>query len=181
MDTDDIVRRTAANRRRAADLLDGLAPEQWATPSLCAGWTVRVLAGHMLMPVEISIPRVLLTLVRARGSADRAVDVISRRLAQRAPAEIVATLREKADAGIKPPGVGALGPMSDSCIHLRDAARPLGLDVTAPLDDWRIVLDFLASKRARRGFVPVGRLTGLTLRATDQEWRSGEGLSLIHI
>ena len=56
MDTDDIVRRTAANRRRAADLLDGLSPEQWATPSLCAGWTVRVLAGHLLMPVEMSIP-----------------------------------------------------------------------------------------------------------------------------
>lgn len=175
MDTDDIVRRTTANRRRAADLLDGLAPEQWATPSLCAGWTVRVLAGHMLMPMETSIPGFLLTLLRARGSADRAVDLISRKLAQRAPAEIVATLRAKADAGIQPPGVGALGPMADGCIHLRDAARPLGLDVTAPLDDWRIVLGFLVSKRARRGFVPAGRLTGLTLRATDQEWRSGDG------
>ena len=65
--------------------------------------------------------------------------------------------------------------MADGCIHLRDAARPLGLDVTAPLDDWRIVLGFLVSKRARRGFVPAARLTGLTLRATDQEWRSGDG------
>ena len=175
MDTDDIIRRTAANRRRAADLLDGLAPEQWATPSLCAGWTVRDLAGHMIMPVEVSIPRFLLTLVRARGSADRAVDLVSRRLARREPAEIVATLRAKADCGIQPPGVGALGPMSDGCIHLSDATRPLGLDTPVPLDDWRIVLDFLASKRARRGFVPAGRLTGLTLRATDQEWRSGDG------
>ena len=124
MDTDDIVRRTPANRRRAADLLDGLAPEQWATPSLCAGWTVRVLAGHMLMPMEASIPGFLLTLVRARGSADRAVDLISRKLAQRAPAEIVATLRAKADAGIQPPGVGALGPMADGCIHLTRRRAP---------------------------------------------------------
>jgi hypothetical protein len=68
-----------------------------------------------------------------------------------------------------------MGPMADGCIHLSDAARPLGLDVPVPLDDWRIVLDFLATKRARRGFVPAGRLTGLTLRATDQEWRSGDG------
>ena len=40
VDTDDVFRRTAANRRRAADLLAGLSPEQWLTPSLCAGWTI---------------------------------------------------------------------------------------------------------------------------------------------
>ena len=175
VDTDDVFRRIAANRRRVADLLAGLSAEQWRTPSLCAGWTIRELAGHLLMPMEISVPRLLLTLVRTRGSTDLAVDVISRDLARREPAEIVRTLREKADQAMRVPGMGPLGPMADSCIHLRDAARPLGLDVTAPLDDWRIVLDFLVSKRARRGFVPAGRLSGLTLRATDQGWRSGEG------
>ena len=114
--------------------------------------------------------------MRARGSADRAVDMISRKLARREPDEIVATLREKADSRVRPPGVGAMGPMADSCIHLRDAARPLGLDVTAParrLAD-RARLPRLP-QRARRGFVPAGRLTGLRFRATDQEWRSGDG------
>ena len=56
MDNDDLFRRTAANRRRAADLLAGLTPEQWSTPSLCAGWTVRELAGHLIMPMKTSIP-----------------------------------------------------------------------------------------------------------------------------
>ena len=153
MDNDDAFRRTAANRRRAADLLAGVTPEQWSTPSLCAGWTIRELAGHLIMPIETSIPSFLLTLVGERGSADRAVDVVSRRLAERGPDEIVRTVREKADSRTSPPGVGAMGPMSDSCIHLRDAAHPLGSDVTAPLDDWRTVLDFLVSPAARRGFV----------------------------
>lgn len=175
MDNDDLFRRTAANRRRAADLLAGLRPEQWSTPSLCAGWTIRELAGHLIMPMEASNPGFLLVLARARGSADRAVDVVSRRLAARGPDAIVRTLREKADSRVRPPGVGAFGPMSDSCIHLRDAARPLGLDVTPPLDDWRIVLDFLVSPAARRGFVPKERLAGLSLRATDLDWRSGDG------
>ena len=175
MDDDDLFRRTAANRRRAADLLAGLTPEQWSTPSLCAGWTVRELAGHLIMPMEASIPGFLLTLVKARGSAHRAVNMISRDLARRGPAAIVATLREKADSRVRPPGVGALGPMADSCIHLRDAARPLELDVTAPLDDWRIVLDFLTSPAARRGFVPPGRLDGLRFHATDLGWKSGGG------
>ena len=175
MDNDDIFGRTAANRRRAADMLAGLTPEQWSTPSLCAGWTVRELAGHLIMPMKTSIPGFLLTLVRARGSADRAVDMVSRKLAERAPEEIIRTLRDEADSGVRPPGVGALGPLADSCIHLRDAARPLGLAATAPPDDWRIVLDFLASPTARLGFVPVGRLAGLRLHATDLDWRSGDG------
>jgi uncharacterized protein (TIGR03083 family) len=175
VDNDDVFRRTAANRRRAADLLAGLSPEQWRTPSLCAGWTIRELAGHLLMPMEISVPRLLRTLVRTRGSTDLAVDVISRDLARRSPAEIVRTLREKADKAIRVPGIGPLGPLADSCIHLRDAARPLGADVDAPLDDWRIVLDFLTSPAARRGFVPPDRLSTLHLRATDQHWRFGGG------
>ena len=29
-----------------ADFLAGLTPEQWAAPSLCAGWTVRDVAAH---------------------------------------------------------------------------------------------------------------------------------------
>jgi uncharacterized protein (TIGR03083 family) len=175
MDNDDLFRRTAANRRRAADLLAGLTPEQWSTPTLCAEWTVRELAGHLIMPMEASIPGFLLTLVRAGGSADRAVDMTSRNLARRGPDAMVTTLREKADSRVRPPGVGAMGPMADSCIHLRDAARPLGLDVTPPPDDWRIVLDFLVSPAARRGFIPKGRLDGLRLRATDLDWRSGDG------
>lgn len=175
MEIDDVFRRTAANRRRAADLLESLTPGQWNTPSLCAGWTIRELAGHLLMPVELSVPRVLVTLVRAHGSMDRTVDLYSRRLAQRSPEEIVRTLREKADARVRPPVVGALGPMSDSCIHLRDAARPLGSDAGPPLDDWRIVLDFLVSPTAQRGFMPAGRLDGLSLRATDLDWFAGGG------
>lgn len=174
MDNDDVFRRTAANRRRAADLLDGLTPEQWNTPTLCAGWTMLELGGHLLMPMENSLPRFLVALVRARGSADRAVDIISRDLARRGPEGIVRTLREKADKPVKVPIVGPFGPMADSCIHLRDAARPLGSEVTPPLDDWRVVLDFLASP-AQRGFVPKGRLTGLRLHATDLDWRSGDG------
>ena len=84
------------------------------------------------------------------------------------------TLRDKADKPVTVPIVGPFGPMADSCIHLRDGARPLGSDVMPPPDDWRIVLDFLVSP-AQRGFVPKHRLTGLRLHATDLDWHSGDG------
>jgi uncharacterized protein (TIGR03083 family) len=178
VDTADVFRRTAANRRRAADLLAGLTAEQWGTPSLCAGWTVRVLAGHLLMPVELPFGRLAVAVVRSRGSLDRAVDTASRRLARRPPAELVAALRAGADARVAPPFLGAAGPVTHASDHLRDAARPLGSAVSPPPDDWGFVLDFLTSPPARHGFVPRGRLTGLALRAGDLGRRWGDGAEL---
>ena len=34
-------------RADLADFLDTLTPEQWETPSLCRGWTVRDVAAHV--------------------------------------------------------------------------------------------------------------------------------------
>ena len=34
-------------RADLADYLDELTPEQWETPSLCQGWTVRQVAAHI--------------------------------------------------------------------------------------------------------------------------------------
>ncbi|MGI8577956.1 MAG: maleylpyruvate isomerase family mycothiol-dependent enzyme [Nocardioidaceae bacterium] len=175
MDTDDIFDRATANRLRAADMFAGLTDEQWRTPSLCSGWTVRDLAGHLIMALEISFPIFLLRLLRARGSLDRAADKVSRELARRPVEQIVAALRDKAGSRVAPPGIGALGPLTDACVHLRDAARPLGLDTSPPLDDWRLTLGFLVSAAARRGFVRKGRLNGLALRANDQDWARGAG------
>ena len=48
MNTDELYARTTRNRLELADLLDTLGPEQWDAPTLCAGWTVRHLAAHLL-------------------------------------------------------------------------------------------------------------------------------------
>lgn len=172
---EDLWPRIAANRRRAADLLADLDDAGWRTQSLCGAWTVQDLAGHLLMPIEASFPRAIIRTVLARGDFDRVTDAISRELATAPRDELVRRLRDGADVRRSPPFVGALGPMVDSCIHLRDAARPLGSPTDAPIDDWRIVLDFLVGPKARTGFVPRGRLDGLALRATDQEWVHGSG------
>ena len=41
MDSDTVWTRIDAARAELADLFDTLTPQQWETPSLCAGWTVR--------------------------------------------------------------------------------------------------------------------------------------------
>src|SRR5262249_30418424 len=100
---------------------------------------------------------------------------MSRQLAQRPTSELVATLRANAERPFAPPGTGPLAPLTDLAVHTRDVARPLGLSASASLEAWRAVLDFLASAKARRGFVARGRLTGLRFTATDQPWDVGEG------
>ena len=59
---------TARARRSVADLLDGLDDAQLATPSLCAGWSVRDVAGHLAAAVTTPTGTFLRELLRQRGN-----------------------------------------------------------------------------------------------------------------
>jgi uncharacterized protein (TIGR03083 family) len=172
---DELFGLIAGERHRAADMFEGLDDTQWASPTLCSAWTVRDLAGHLLLPLVTSAPRLIAGLLAAGGNFDRYSVKASRALGQQPAHELVTTLRARATSRFTPPGLGPQAPLTDVAVHTRDVARPLGLAVTADLATWRIVLDFLASPAARRGFVPKGRLAGLRVRATDQDWVSSDG------
>ena len=137
----DINARTTANRQLLADFFDGLDDSQLDTRSLCPAWTVRQVLGHLVMPLTGSVPAFLWQVVRARGSINRASEVTARRLAERPVHELTALLRERSDQHGRAPGVWPMGQMADGCLHLRDCARPLGLDADVSLADWRTVLD----------------------------------------
>jgi uncharacterized protein (TIGR03083 family) len=174
--SDDLFERTAANRRRIADTVEALDPSCYDAPTLCAGWTVHHLTAHLLQPFAVGFWGFFRASLRHRGDTDATVDAIARRVArEHSVAEIVALLREHADERVDPPRVGPMGPFADHCLHLRDLARPLGLDVDVPLADWRTLLDYLASSQPAPALMPRGRLDGLALRATDQDWTSGDG------
>ena len=169
----DIQARTAANRRLLADFFDGLDEDQLETRSLCDAWTVREVLGHLVMPLTGSLGGFLLQVVRARGSINRASEAVARHHARRPLSELTRLLRDRADEHGTAPGVGPMGQMTDGCVHLRDCARPLGLSDDVCINDWRMVLDWLPA--GVPGLVPKGRLAGLRLVATDQEWSWGAG------
>jgi len=163
MDRSAVFALTAAERRRAADMFGRLDEEQWAAQSLCTEWTVREVAAHLIGPFCISVPRFLAGAVLSGGLHTYSVKA-TRRLAQRPVPEIIAILRANAERTFVPPGTGPAAPLTDLAVHTRDVARPLGLPTTASPGAWRVVLDFLFSARAARGFVRRGRLGGLRLR-----------------
>jgi uncharacterized protein (TIGR03083 family) len=165
----------AAERVIMADLLAGLSDAQLDTPSLCAGWSVRVVGGHVLVPLAISRPRFLVALLRARGRLDGASDELARGVAARPVAALAALLRARAEAPSRAPDAQ----LADLQIHGQDIRRPLGLNRDFDAGRLHATLEFLTSPAARNGgVVRPGRLDGLRLVATDLGWSSGLGPEL---
>jgi uncharacterized protein (TIGR03083 family) len=170
----EVLAMIAEERRRAADLIETLSPEQLRTPSLCAGWSVHDVAAHLLAPVVTPGRTVLWALLRNGMNPHRANVTVTADVATRSAAEIAAGLRANAEKPFRVPGVGYLGPLTDLLVHGQDIRRPLGIshDLTAaPL---HMSLDFVVGGKAR-GFAPKDIGTGIRYEATDLDWSSGSG------
>ncbi|SDK05148.1 TIGR03083 family protein [Cryobacterium psychrotolerans] len=162
-----------------ADLLDGLAAEQWEAPSLCAEWRVRDVAGHIVWRLGSSSRDLVHTAARAYlghfVNPNRAIDVVSRAAAEAAPADLVARIRQI--AADKAAGRGRCGiiELTEAVVHGYDIARPLGLSLMlAPTASGAVALR--RSLIAPTGIKAV--LHGRTLVATDADWSVGRGPAL---
>jgi uncharacterized protein (TIGR03083 family) len=164
----------ASERLALADQLDLLTPGQWDTQSLCDAWTVRHVAGHLVVPHVVSIPAFLVTFVAAGGSFSRANVAATAKQAKRPTADIVADIRRYADSRAKPPGFGSEAPLAEVLVHGQDIRIPLGLDDTSAIESWVAALDFLVMPKARRGFVSRS-VQDFHLVASDVDWAHGTG------
>lgn len=92
------------NRLLAASMFAGLTEEQWRTPSLCAGWTVREVCAHLIPPEGgFTLLALVWDVIRFRGDLARMVDSTAREGARRPTAELVGSLRERAGERLKAP------------------------------------------------------------------------------
>ena len=166
----------SAERRRLADSVADLPDEQWATPSLCAAWTVRDVVAHLTVTTRMTVPRMLRAAVRARGSFDRmAVDLAAERAAAYSTAELVAQLRESAASTRRMPGSAPMDPLMDLVVHGQDVARPLGRRHVSPPDVVAACLAYVATNTFLGG---PQRLAGVRLVSTDTGWTHGDGAEL---
>lgn len=165
----------AIERRAVADMAEGFSPGQWATPSLCDGWTVRDVVAHLSLPLQpLALVRFLPLLAISRGDFHRTNRLAVARAADRPAGEFVDELRRRAESRFSPPGLGPAAPLTEVLIHGEDIRIPLGVEVDRPATRWQPVLDFVVSAKARRGFVDPG-LPAIRLVATDIPWSSGTG------
>ncbi len=172
-DPEQVFAAVAEERRRIADLVDGLDHDALATPSLCVGWDVKTVAAHLVSVFADSFWTFQRAALR-HGGSNRAIDELARRRARAPAAEIARTFRERADHRLSPPLTGPLSGLTDVLVHGGDIRIPLGLAFRP--DDERVgrALDFLNGPRPL-GFVPRGRLRGIALYSTDigRSWGTG--------
>jgi uncharacterized protein (TIGR03083 family) len=173
----EILEMIADERRRFADLVESLTEEQLATPSLCAEWTTKQVAGHLVAVVAASNVTAFKLLLTRGFSIHKANARLATRMAERPAAELARLLREHATDPFRPPVVGYPGALTDLLVHAQDIRRPLGLPHHLDPDRVRVSLDFLTGGRAV-GFTPKTRPSGLRFVATDAGWASGEGQEL---
>lgn len=173
-DKDEIFAAIAVERLALADLLEGLTPEQLATPSLCDGWTVQDIGAHLTFLWAVPFATMAWRITKARGSFAKAVFHLTKEMGQQPIEQIVAGLRANATNRKHPPGLPP-APLTDVIVHGEDVRVPLGIVREVPLPAVRIALDFVTSGRDRGTFLPRGRLQGLRLVATDQDWVWGKG------
>lgn len=173
MSDDAIFKAITAQRLRLVDRLETLNDTQWDGPTLCEGWAVRTVVGHLVWILETPLWRMFITIVAARGF-DQAADKKAHEFGRRSPRQLVDAYRSLASDRFTPPGLGPVAPLTDILVHTRDIERPLGIASTLETGDLRIALDFLTSGKTQ-GFVAKGRLDGLRFEASDQEWSFGQG------
>jgi uncharacterized protein (TIGR03083 family) len=146
----------------------------WDRPSLCDGWRVRDVVGHVLDGNELRLRTLPLRLARHGFSSDRSGRVHSIARAEgRAPAELlhdfVTRDRWAGTCRVFPPRLVLL----DRLVHHQDIRRGLGHPREVPED--RLVACLVSTPRLGSVFGARRRTRGLRFEATDVGWSWGDG------
>ena len=162
----------AAERRDLADYLDTLTADEWNQPSLCPGWSVRDVVGHVVSYDLLSWPGLLALTARSgfslRRANQRGVEE-SRRLTT---GELMTRLRAHAVPQGITTAFGCAVALTDALVHHQDIRRALSHRRAVPRERLVAALDF--APRARALPAPAN-LRGLRMVATDLTWAHGTG------
>ena len=169
----DVWQLVHAERRALVEDLALITDEQWASPSLCGGWTVHDVAAHLVDNARTTRLGIVAAMARARFDFDRQNDQGVARAKGATPGETLQRLREVVGRTTTPPAP-LDSRLVEEVVHGEDVRRPLGLRRDYPLES-------VVRAVAHQLRTPVGlgggkqRARGIRLVATDADWSHGEG------
>jgi uncharacterized protein (TIGR03083 family) len=165
-----------AERANLADFVDTLTTEHLDTPSMCAGWRVRDVVGHVVSAAHTNPGSFFAGLVGAGFSFNRFAQRGVDRYNKGTPQELAARLRGTTTLTKAPPGP-KLTWLGEVIVHSEDIRRALNTPGTYAPSHIIPVADFYKGSNLLIG--AKKRIAGFTLRATDMEWSTGAGPEVI--
>jgi uncharacterized protein (TIGR03083 family) len=163
-----------AENTELSTYLHQLAPEDWERPSLCAGWRVRDVVGHILYGNELRIWTLPWRLARHGFSTDRSGMAYSIARAASRPHD---ELLEDFDRRDPWAGTCALLPprlvLLDRLVHHQDIRR--ALEHRREIPDDRLLACLGTTPSLGSVFRAKRRTRGLRLEAADVDWSWGAG------
>jgi len=159
-------------REALVDDLAALTDEQWATASLCPGWSVRDVLGHLIATAKMTPGAFFASLARAGFRFNDMSGKLIAAEATAAPADGLAELRRHLTDTTHPPGP-AEAMLGEAVVHGEDIRRPLGIKRAYPPEAVTRAADFFKGSNLLIG--TKRRIAGLGLRASDLEWAAGSG------
>ena len=176
MKSQELWRSIHTERAHLIDSWIGLTSEQWSAPSLCEGWSIQDVAGHLVGGAEQTPANFFIELAQAGFSFDTFTDRGAKRIGAAGPTELVRRLQARTTTTNHPPGPTS-AMLGEIIVHGADIRRPLGLryDYPAPAlvevaNAWKNLNLIMGTKR---------RIAGVTLKANDVEWTHGEGPEVV--
>src|SRR6266850_2335818 len=161
-----------AERKALAADLESLTDEQWGTHSLCDGWTVRDVLGHMTATAKISWGAFFGKMI---GSGFNLTKVQNKDIAAETagtPADTLARFKAVVNSSKHPPGPVDTW-LGEVIVHSQDIRRPLGIAHDYPADAAVQAADFYKGSNLIIG--AKKRIAGLKLNATEADWSTGDG------
>ena len=156
-----------------AHQLESLDPHEWDALSLCEGWRVRDVAGHLALVPTITTRDMMSVAPRAGFNPNRVNTILAIRNGSRPPDQIVQEIRDHANDRHTAKVLDVRNTLFDAIVHSQDIALPLGREFSVPAELARDALDRVWGMgwpfNARR------RLAGHALTANDVEWSVGTG------
>src|SRR3954468_25050599 len=131
----------AAERAALADDLEKLDDAQWSVPSLCEGWSVREVVGHMTATARYNKVNFVTKII---GAGFRLNHLQEKDIARETAGTTTDTLNRFREIGssAKPPSRPAMSWLGETIVHAEDIRRPLGISHIYPTEALMWTADF---------------------------------------
>jgi len=165
-----------ANADDVIAVLQTLSEAEWDAQSLCEGWNVRHVVGHLIFGLTETAPRMVGAVRVDRFDQDRLLSRRAREIGDGCSSVALVERYVAASSTAWPRRVAGRLPMAlaaaDTSVHLLDICLPLHRE--SGLDACRLaaVLDILVDWNVCGA---RSRAAGLQLVATDIDWQRGTG------